>query len=163
MNWIFDQASRSQLTLLMVNESVALLLVLLTVFSFESRFTENGVDEAIPLKKGLVLDVVVVVVVFVDDVDPGRELAKVNDFLDGSWLCDRFVREVGDVGERLVRASLFVAVVVIVFDEVFSNLEMRPREPRTVLLFGTANIGGWLFSCSFWSSDRCESSVDADW
>lgn len=133
--------------------------------SFESLFTENGVEDAIPFNREFELEVVVVV-----DDEVGTEFARVNDFLDGSWLCERFIRDVGDVGDKFVNVSLLDAVVVVdapvaatVLGEGFSNREIRPREPSVTLLFGNVIADCWAFSCNFWSSDRCDSSICVDW
>lgn len=126
-----------------------------TVFSFESFFTANGIDAAMPLIRLFELPVVVVVVVVVGW---GRDVAVVEDFLTKSWLWERLFLEAddddgGEVGARV--ESLFADVGLC------SNREMRPREPKSALLF---DVDCWAaLSCNFWSSDRWDSSIDVDW
>lgn len=96
------------------------------VFSLESFFSANGVDEAIPFIT--VFEFVVVVVV----VDDGKEVVVDKDFLDGSWLCERLVRDVdddddGDVGDKFVNDSL------VDDGGIFSKRDIRPREPSVTL------------------------------
>lgn len=126
-----------------------------TVFSFESFFTANGIDVAIPLMR-LLFELPVVVVV--DDDDWGRDVAVVKDFLAKSWLWERLFLDAddedgGEVGARV--DSLFVDVGLC------SNREMRPREPNNALLFDVDCCAA--LSCNFWSSDRWDSSIDVDW
>ncbi len=106
-------------------------------FSFESFLTANGVEEAIP---------------FIRVFDGGKDAAVVKGFFVGSWLCERFVREVDDGGDKLVNDSFVVGL--------FSNRETRPREPAAPVLF---DVDCWALSCNFWSSERCDSSRDVCW
>ncbi len=121
-------------------------------FSFESFFTANGVEEAIPFIRLFEF------VVDVDDDDDDKEVV-VKDFRDGSWLCERIVLDVdeddgGDVGDILVGVDSFV-----VDGGLCSNRDIRPREPSKTVF----DVDCWALSCNFWSSDRCESSIDVCW
>ncbi len=125
-------------------------------FSFESFLTANGVEEAIPLTR---LFEFVVVVGDGDGDDDGKEVVVTKDFLVGSWLCERLVRDGGDVGDKFVDVGSFTVVVVVVVVGLCSNRDIRPREPSKTVF----DVDCWALSCNFWSSDRCESSIDVCW